>query len=324
VAKKVLQLVFVLFAVSFLSFLLLDLLPGDAALAKCGLGCDESALEQVREDNNLNDPLPVQYFTWLGNVVSGDLGASQVDNQPVSEALSQRLPVTLELVVYAQFLALALAIPVGLLTAWRAGGAFDRISGIGAGLAISVPNYVWSFIFITVFAVGLGWFPPSNYTGLENLMPDVGAQATNLWENLRSLFLPAFSLALAEWAVYSRLLRNDLIATMQEDYITMARAKGLPARYIMRKHAFRPSTFSLVTIAGINMARLVGGTIIIESIFNVNGIGLYVATAIAKRDPYPLQGAVLVIATATVVINFGVDLLYAAIDPRIRHVRSNA
>lgn len=323
--KKLGQLLAVLLVVSFFSFTLLTLLPGDAVTVRCGVGCTEEQAAELRTELGLDQSVPVQYVKWLKNVViDRDLQASTVDFQPVSEALGQRLPVTLELVIYAQLIALGIGIPTALLSARNPGGVFDRVGTLIAALGISVPNYVFAFIFILLFAVTFDIFPTSGYTSLENLLPDVGAQLSNLWNNLVSLFLPALCLALAEMAIYSRLLRNDLISTLQEDYVMMARAKGLSSGYILRRHALRPSTFSLITVAGINMGRLIGGTIIIESIFNINGIGNYVATAIIKRDGPPLQGAVLVIAAAYVIINFAVDLLYAALDPRIRDARAAA
>lgn len=325
VVKKLVQLVAVLVVVSFFSFVLLTLLPGDAVTVRCGVGCTEEQAAELRSELGLDQAIPVQYLKWLKLVVvDRDLQASTVDFQPVTEALGQRLPVTLELVLYAQIMALGIGIPVALIAARRPNGTFDKVSTLFAALFISVPNYVWAFVFIATLAVGLDLFPTSGYVNIENFLPDVGAQLENLWNNLVSLFLPALCLALAELAVYSRLLRNDLISTLQEDYVMMARAKGLSSSYILRRHALRPSTFSLITIAGINMGRLIGGTIIIEFIFNINGMGQYVAYAIGKRDGPPLQAAVLVIATGYVLINFAVDMLYAGLDPRIRDARSNA
>lgn len=325
VAKKVLQLVLVLVVVSFLAFLMLDQLEGDVVDVRCGLGCTAEQREQLRVEYGLDQPVPVQYGKWLGKVVfEGDLGASQLNGVPVTEALAAKLPVTLFLVVYSQVIALAVGLLLGMRSARKPGGVVDRISSGVAGLAISVPNYVFAFVFILLFAVLIPVFRVTAAdVNVTNLLPDVGAQLSNFGNNLYLLFLPAVCLALAELAVYARLLRNDLIATLQEDYVTMARAKGLPARTIMRRHAFRPSLFSLATVAGINMGRLIGGTIIIEAIFAINGMGLYVVQSINQRDPVPLQGAVLVIAAAYVIINFTVDLLYAFLDPRIRHASTS-
>jgi peptide/nickel transport system permease protein len=324
VVKKLLQLVFVLLVVSFLSFLMLDQLEGDIVDVRCGLGCTLEQREELRAEYGLDQPVPVQYGKWLKQVVTErDLGVSGVNGVPVSEALATKLPVTLALVLYSQAIALGAGLFLGMRSARKPGGAVDRFSSIVAGLAISIPNYIFAFVFILLFAVTIPIFRvTAQEVRIENFLPDVGAQASNFFNNLYLLFLPAVCLALAELAIYARLLRNDLIATLQEDYVTMARAKGLPAKAIMRRHAFRPSTFSLATVAGINMGRLIGGTIIIETIFAINGMGLYVVQAINQRDSVPLQGAVLVIASAYVLINFGVDILYAFLDPRIRHARA--
>lgn len=326
VVKKIAQLVFVLLVVSFLTFLMLDQLEGDVVDVRCGLGCSEEQRDQLRSEYGLDQPVPVQFGKWLNQlVVQRDLGASGVNGVPVSEALATKLPVTLFLVVYSQVLALAAGLTLGMASARKPAGRVDRASSVVAGLAISIPNYVFAFVVILLFAVTFPIFKvTAQNVRIENLLPDVGAQLSNFGNNLYLLLLPAVCLALAEMAVYARLLRNDLISTLQEDYVTMARAKGLPAKQIMRRHAFRPSTFSLATVAGINMGRLIGGTIIIETIFAINGMGLYVVQSIYQRDSVPLQGAVLVIATAYVLINFTVDILYAFLDPRIRHARAAA
>lgn len=326
VAKKLLQLIFVLLVVSFVTFLMLDQLEGDVVDVRCGLGCNEEQREQLRSEYGLDQPVPVQFGKWLNQLVlQGDMGASAVNGVPVSEALATKLPTTLFLVIYSQTIALTLGLTLGMSSARKPGGRVDRASSVLAGLAISIPNYVFAFIVILLFAVTIPIFKvTAQEVEVENLLPDIGAQLSNFGNNLYLLFLPAICLALAEMAVYARLLRNDLIASLQEDYVTMARAKGLSSKYIMRRHAFRPSTFSLATVAGINMGRLIGGTIIIEAIFAINGMGLYVVQSINQRDSVPLQGAVLVIATSYVLINFAVDILYAFLDPRIRHARATA
>lgn len=314
VRRKLIQLVAVLFAVTFLSFLLLNLLPGDTAVKLCAGSGGEACVAQKRAELNLDQPIPVRYVKWLGNAVTGDLGTSARTQQPVWEALRQRLPVTLELLIYSQLMALAIAIPLGLLAAQRAGGLFDGAStSVMFGL-LSIPNFVLAIVLILIFAVRLGWFPAVGYTEFT----------TNPLENLHSLFLPALTLAAAEMAVYMRLLRTDLIATLQEDYVTMARAKGMSSRRVLMRHAFRPSTFSLVTVVGLNFGRLIGGTLIVEVIFALNGLGKYTVDGILGQDYVPVQGAVLVIAVGYVLINFCVDMLYAVLDPRIRHARALA
>jgi len=312
VRKKLISLFFVLLAVTALSFFMLRLLPGDTARVVCGISCDEAGYQQTRADLGLNDPVPVQYVRWLGKTLTGDMGISARNKQPVSEAIKERLPVTLELLIYSQLIALGVAIPLGLIAAQRAGGIFDRVSTTVAFGLLSIPSFVVAILLILIFAVNLGWFPSVGYVKFSE----------DPLENLHDLFLPALTLAVAEMAVYMRLLRTDLISTLQEDYITMAKAKGITSRRVLLRHAFRPSTFSLVTVAGLNFGRLIGGAFIVEVIFAINGIGRYIVDGILGRDYIPVQGGVVVVAVAYVLINFAIDLLYAVIDPRIRHARA--
>jgi peptide/nickel transport system permease protein len=314
VRKKVLQLFLVLVAVTFLSFFMLNLLPGNTAQVLCGLGGGQECVDQKTEELGLNRPLPVRYVTWLGNAVTGDLGTSARNQQPVWEAIKQRMPVTIELLLYSQFIALAVSIPMAIIAAQRAGGIFDRVTTSVAFALLSIPNFILAIVLILIFAVRLKIFPATGYVDFME----------NPAENLKDLFLPALTLAVAEMAVYLRLLRTDLITTLQEDYIMMAKAKGLPPRRILLRHAFRPSTFSLVTVIGLNFGRLIGGTFIVEVIFALNGLGKYTVDGIIGRDYIPVQGAVVVIAVGYVLINFAVDMFYAVLDPRIRHARAIA
>lgn len=314
VRKKLVQLLLVLLAVTFLSFFFLNLLPGDTAQVLCGLGGGPECVEQKTQELGLDKPLPVRYVDWLRDAVTGDLGTSARNQQPVWEAIKQRMPVTIELLIYSQFIALVVSIPLAIIAAQRPGGIFDRVSTSVAFALLSVPNFILAIVLILIFAVNLGWFPATGYADF----------LTDPAKNLHDLFLPALTLAVAEMAVYLRLLRTDLIATLQEDYIMMAKAKGLPSRRILLRHAFRPSTFSLVTVAGLNMGRLIGGTFIVEVIFAINGIGKYIVDSILARDYIPVQGGVVIIAVGYVLINFAVDMFYAVLDPRIRHARALA
>jgi peptide/nickel transport system permease protein len=312
--KRFAQLVIVLFFVTFFSFLLLALQPGDPALIKCGLGCDDAAYQATREEMGLNKPVVVQYGIWLGDILRGDLGESAVNQQPVSTELANKLPVTIELLIFSQVISLAIAIPLGVLSARKPNGAVDKASALIGFIFLATPVFVTGIILVNFFAVRLKIFPAT-------FAPDFFEDPVG---NLKSLVLPSLTLALAEVAVVSRLLRTDLMATLQEDYIMMAKAKGLSSRRIMWRHAFRPSTFSLITVVGLRIGGLIGGTIIIEQLFALNGMGRYLIESISRRDYVPLQGAVVVIAVAYVLINFAVDLFYAVLDPRIRHARSIA
>ncbi len=314
VRKRVMQLVLVLLAVTFLSFLMINLLPGDPARAVCGISCDQKAYEQTRQELGLNQNIVVRYGNWLKDLARGDMGKSATNQQPVAEALKQRLPVTIELLIYSEIIALVLAIPMALLAAQRAGSVFDRGSTTVAFGMLSVPDFVVGILLILIFAVNLGWFPVTKQVGFF----------TDPIGNLHDMFLPALTLAFGEMAVYMRLLRTDLISTLQEDYVTMAKAKGISSRRVLLRHAFRPSSFSLVTVIGLDMGRLIGGAFIVEILFALNGMGSYIVTSIFSRDYIPVQGGVVLVAIGYVFINFGVDMLYAVIDPRIRHARALA
>jgi peptide/nickel transport system permease protein len=262
----------------------------------------------------LNRPLIVQYGDWVGQILRGNLGVSAVNQQPVSTELANKLPVTIELLIFSQVISLAIAIPLGVLSARKPNGGVDKAGTLIGFIFLATPVFVTGIVLVNFFAVRLKIFPAT-------FAPDFFEDPLG---NIRSLVLPAFTLALAEVAVTSRILRTDLIATLQEDYIMMAKAKGLSSRRIMWKHAFRPSTFSLITVVGLRIGGLIGGTIIIEQLFALNGMGRYVIESISKRDYVPLQGAVVVIAVTYVLINFAVDMFYAVLDPRIRHARSIA
>lgn len=304
--RKVLYVIPVLLAVSFLTFLLINLLPGGPEVAILGASASEENREQVREDLNLDRPLPVRYVDWLGDAVTGDFGQSYITNEEVNASINERIGNTLYLLIYAQLIALAIGIPLGILAAQRPGGLLDTAASSTAFVFLAVPSFVLAYVLSYVFGYKLLWFPT---------LFDADAR---LW----SLFLPALSLGAAEAAVYLRILRSDMIATLQEDYITMAKAKGLSRTRILIRHAFRPSTFTLVTLAGLNMARLIGGAFVIEQIFSINGLGRLAITSVGKRDYLVVQGVVLVVAVAYVLFNLVIDLLYAYLDPRIRHARA--
>jgi len=314
VQAKVVHLVLVLFVVTGFTFLLTSLLPGDAALSILGPGAQPQAVEALRQQMHLDQPLPVRYVSWLGGAVSGNLGRSIRTQQTVTDAIKGRLPVSLELLVLAELIALAIAIPVGVVAAYRSGSAFDRAASGAAFGFLALPGFVLAILLIYSLAVALSVFPATGFTPFFD----------NPLENLRSFFLPALTLGLVDAAVYMRLLRSDMIATLQEDFVAMARAKGLPTWHILTRHALKPSSFTLLTVVGINIGRLMGGALIVETIFALPGIGRLLVEAIYARDLVMVQGVVAFVAVAYVLINFAVDILYLVLDPRIRHERAVA
>jgi peptide/nickel transport system permease protein len=309
VARRLLYLVPVLVAVSLLTFLIASLLPGDLAYVILGDQATPDKVAALRHDMGLDQPIWWRYASWLWHVVQGDFGRSFRTGQTVLQAVSERLPVSIELMLLAELTALAIGIPLAIACAVRSGSAFDRFMTGGAFGMLSVPAFLSAILLIYLFAVELRWLPATGYVPFGE--DPVG--------NLRSFVLPALTLALGEWPVLMRVLRSDMIATLQEDYIAMARAKGLKPSRILLVHALKPSSLTLVTVTGINIGRLIGGTVIVESVFALPGIGRLLLGAIYTRDLIILQGVVLFVACGYVLMNFVVDLLYAVLDPRIRH-----
>jgi peptide/nickel transport system permease protein len=309
VARRLLYLVPVLVAVSLLTFLIASLLPGDLAYVILGDQATPEKVAALRHDMGLDQPIWWRYISWLGHVLEGDFGRSFRTGQTVLQAVAERLPVSFELMLLAEFGALAIGIPLAIACAMRSGGAFDRfMTGTAFGM-LSVPAFLSAILLIYLFAVELRWLPATGYVPFAE--DPVG--------NLRCFVLPALTLALGEWPVLMRVLRSDMITTLQEDYIAMARAKGLKPSRILLVHALKPSSLTLVTVTGINIGRLIGGTVIVESIFALPGIGRLLLGAIYTRDLVILQGVVLFVAFGYVLMNFVVDMLYAVLDPRIRH-----
>jgi peptide/nickel transport system permease protein len=309
VARRLVYLVPVLVAVSLLTFLIASLLPGDLAYVILGDQATPDKVTALRHDMGLDQPIWWRYLSWLGHVLQGDFGRSFRTGQTVLQAVSERLPVSIELMLLAELAALAIGIPLAIACAVRSGGAFDRFMTGTAFSMLSVPAFLSAILLIFLFAVELHWLPATGYVPFAE--DPIG--------NLRCFVLPALTLALGEWPVLMRVLRSDMIATLQEDYIAMARAKGLKPSRILLVHALKPSSLTLVTVTGINIGRLIGGTVIVESIFALPGIGRLLLGAIFTRDLVILQGTVLFVALGYVLINFIVDLLYAVLDPRIRH-----
>jgi len=309
VARRLVYLLPVLLAVSLLTFLIASLLPGDLAYVILGDQATPDKVAALRHDMGLDQPIWWRYLGWLGHVLVGDFGRSFRTGQTVLQAVAERLPVSFELMLLAELGALVIGIPLAIACAVRAGSAFDRLVTGSAFSMLSLPAFLSAILLIYFFAVELRWLPATGYVPFSE--DPLG--------NLRCFVLPALTLALGEWPVLMRVLRSDMIATLQEDYIAMARAKGLKPSRILLVHALKPSSLTLVTVTGINIGRLMGGTVIVESIFALPGIGRLLLGSIYTRDLIILQGVVLCVAAGYVLINFIVDMLYAVLDPRIRH-----
>jgi peptide/nickel transport system permease protein len=309
VARRLVYLLPVLVAVSLLTFLIASLLPGDLAYVILGDQATPEKVEALRHDMGLDQPIWWRYLSWLGNVLQGDLGRSFRTGQTVLQAVAERFPVSFELMILAELMGLVIGVPLAIVCAAKSGSAFDRFMTSSAFAMLSVPTFLSAILLIYLFAVELRLLPATGYVPLSE--DPLG--------NLRFFVLPALTLALAEWPGIMRVLRSDMIATLQEDFIALAKAKGLTPRRILFVHALKPSSLTLVTITGINIGRLIGGALIVESIFALPGLGRLIVGAIYTRDLVIMQGAVLLVASGFVIMNFVVDLLYAVLDPRIRH-----
>jgi peptide/nickel transport system permease protein len=320
--KRLLSLVLVLFLVTLFTSLLLSMVPGDPVDTLVPLASSEEAdaiKAEVREDLELDEPLFTRYVSWVGDLVTGDERGEHFGDyfrvsgrDPVSGRLAEALPVSLQLMVYAQVLALAVAVPLGVVTAYRAGSRLDKATNVGAFALLAIPNFVLGLGLAYYVGVWLNWLPPSGYVPFGD----------DPVQHIQRMILPAVTLAAAQVAVYMRLLRTDMVATLQEDFIQMARSKGITDRRVLWRHALRPSSITLLTVAGLNVGTLIGGAVVVELIFSVPGMGLAISQAIFERQYVALQSFVAVLAILYVIVNFAVDILYTIVDPRIRHARA--
>lgn len=303
------ELAGVLLLVSLGVFMLVALMPGDPAVMALGEGHPPEAYEEVRRELGLDRPLFEQYLDWLTSALTGDLGSSLVPPQhEVTDRLLLALPVSLQLAAMALVIALVVSIPLAMWSAYNEGGRIDRAISAGTFGVLSVPNFLAGLLLIMVFANWLGWFPRAEWVRLgEGILP-----------NLHHALLPALTIALMELAQFTRVLRNDLIVTLREDYILAARAKGMPPLRILVSDALRPSSFSLVTLLGLSVGRLIGSTVVVEYLFSLPGLGSVVVGAANQGDFPTVQGAVLATAVFYVLANTCIDLSYRYLDPRIR------
>ncbi|MEU1436829.1 ABC transporter permease [Streptomyces sp. NPDC005775] len=311
-AIKILELVGVLLIASIGVFSLVVLLPGDPAVDILGGGRSPAEYAELRTELGLDQSLVSRYLDWLGGVLTGDLGQSVVPPQSdVTDRVLSALPVSFEIAALGLLIALLLAVPLAMWSAYRENSAADRIIGAGTFGVLSVPSFLAGLLLILLLVNSAGWFPRSEWIRFGD---------GDLWGNLHHAFLPALTVALAELAMFTRVLRGDLIVTLREDYILAARAKGMHPLRILFTDALRPSSFSLVTLLGLSLGRLIGSTVVVEYLFGLPGMGTVVVNAAGQGDYPMVQGAVLTIALIYVVINAAIDLSYGYLDPRTRRV----
>ena len=309
-----LRIVLVLFLVSGGTFMITALLPGDPALTILGPDQPPERYQEVRDELGLDHPLAEQYAEWLSGAVTGDLGDSLLPpGGPVVERVGAALPISVQLAGMAVALAIVVSLPLAMVSAWRAGSATDRtIGGISFGV-LSTPSFLLGLLLIIVFVNQLHLLPRARWVRLTD---------GGLEENLRHALLPMLTVALPQIAVFTRVLRSDLITTLQQDYVLAARARGLPTWRILTGEALRPSSLSLVTLVGLSLGQVIASTVIVEVLFSLPGMGSLIVDSAGKGDVPVVQGAVLVIGALYVLINATTDVVYGYLDPRSRHAVS--
>ena len=307
--RRILAVIPVMVVVATVTFVLIHLAPGDPASVIAGPDATPGDGVRLRHHLGLDEPLPAQLVRWYGRLLRGDLGDSIFLRRPVTEAIVERLEPTLLLTSWATLIAVLIGVPAGIVSARYHNTAVDQ-SFMGLALiGLSVPNFLLGLLMILVFGVWLRWLPVAGYVSL-----DVG-----LWDNARSLLMPSISLGLVQSALIARITRSSMLDVLREQYILASRAKGLAERAVVYKHALKNAIIPTLTVIGITFAILVGGAVVIETVFNIPGLGRLIISAVLRRDYPVIQGVVLIIAVTYTLINLIVDLVYLTLDPRIRY-----
>ena len=306
---RALAIIPVMLVVATVSFVLIRLAPGDPASVLAGPDATTEDLAQLRTALGMDQPLPVQLVKWYARLAQGDLGQSIFLRRPVVQAVVERLEPTLLLTLWGTLLAILIGVPAGIVSARYHNTAVDQSFMALALLGLSIPNFLLGLLMILVFGVWLGWLPVAGYVPLDE----------GVWLNVRSLLMPAVSLGLVQSALVARITRSSMLDVLREQYILSGRAKGLSERAVIYKHALKNAIIPTLTVIGITVALLIGGAVVIETVFNIPGVGRLIISAVLRRDYPVVQGVVLLIAVTYTVINLLVDLAYLVIDPRIRY-----
>ncbi len=309
VMQRILGMLAVMFTVVTIVFVIVRVAPGDPAAVMLGPDATAADIAGLRTRLGLDQSLPTQYVLFLGQLLRGDLGQSIFLNMPVLSALAERAEPTFFLTLFSILIASAIALPVGILSAYKRGTLFDQVATTFAMFAASIPSFWLGLILIQVFAVRHGWMPASGYGG-----PDA-----SFLERLRHLVLPALALGIVSSALITRFTRASMLDVLNDDYVRTARSKGMGEWGVVMKHAFKNALIPVLTVIGLTAALLISGAVVTETVFSLPGIGNLVVSAVLRRDYPVIQGALLVIAALYVLINFLIDMLYLAIDPRVRY-----
>ncbi len=310
-ARRLGSAVPVLLIVSLITFAMMHMIPGDPSTVIGGLSATPAQLAQIRADLGLDEPVLVQLFKWYGGLLHGDLGRSLLMGRDVVAVTLERLPVTVALSLYALVLTLVLGLVFGIVAALRQNSWIDQAAMMLAMLGISLPNFFLGLLGILIFAVHLGWLPTGGYIAFTD--DPVG------W--LRTSTMPAVSLALLQVGLLARITRSTMLEVLRQDYIRTARAKGLPWRLVVIKHALTNALIPITTVVGIIVSLLVSGSVVTETLFSLPGMGQLLTQAVLNRDYPMVQGGLLLTTALLVLINIGVDMCYAVLDPRVRYER---
>jgi peptide/nickel transport system permease protein len=315
VARRLLHAIPVMWGVTFMTFALMNLLPGGAAAALAGEGATKADVQALAVRLHLNEPFFARYIHWLGGVVTGHLGQSLASGQAVSSILAARLPVTIELVGLAMLFSVSAAIVVAVLAVRKPHGIADRVSTVVCMCGLSIPGFALGLVLILIFAVHLRLVPALGFVPLSG----------GILANLRTMVLPSVTLAFALFSHYVRILRADMSDQFRgEAYVVTARAKGVRPYQVLLRHVLRNSLFGMLTVVGVNIGVLVGGTVLIEEIFALPGMGQALIEAVTDEDVVVVEAIVLVVSLAVVVCGLLIDLLYSVLDPRIRYGRTDS
>ena len=309
IARRLLALIPVVLVVATVAFVLIHLAPGDPASIIAGPDASPDDITRIQRQLGLDAPFHVQLFRWYGRLARGDLGQSIFLRKPVTEAILDRVEPTLLLTLFAIAIAVAIGVPAGVISARHHDSATDQALMVVALLGVSIPNFLLGLLLILWFSVWLGWFPVAGYSPLED----------GLARTLRSLVLPAFALGLVQSALIARIARSSMLDVLREPFIMAGRAKGLGERAVVYKHALKNAMIPTVTIIGISFAILISGAVVVETVFNIPGLGRLIISAVLRRDYPVIQGVVLCIAGVSMLINLAVDLSYLVFDPRVKY-----
>jgi len=319
ILRRLLQVVPTILMITFVVFVMMQSVPGDPVVALLGDAYTEEDAVKMRQLYGLDQPVLVQYFIWLGKVLTGDWGASILTGSPVLNDVLVRLPVTLELIVLSMAVALVIAIPAAIIGALRQNTWADYTATSVAMIGVSIPEFFIGVILLLVFSFGLGGLlPSSGWVYLPGTCPTMVC-GVSFWGNVQHILMPALALGVGRAAILTRLLRASMLEVIRTEYVTTARAKGLSERPVVLKHALKNALIPAVTVMGLQVGFLIGGAIVVETLFAMPGLGTFGIDAIIARDYQQVQGFALITAFAFVVINLLVDLTYTFLDPRIRY-----